>query len=261
MYACLSFYFRTPKFLNQKNENIKNIIDRSLSYADEKGYIRLELDDEIIKFHTREAEEVKQDFVKHNKSIFLYEHLQSWIDFVKYKSNSVIGVTKIDDDVNIITSDNPVNIHSSLNTKTAFNYSDFIRMPLDKKHFLEILPSKYIDTELRINRLTHKNSHALTTNDGSFENAENWVLGYPETIEQHLKNREMFVNGNPKAEEYVRVDKIKMEKMFEFLDVIKENGLSKNTSAKLKELLSLSEFNDDTNLLSYKERFIKMGIW
>lgn len=192
-----SLFFRTPKFLNLNNKNTNDIFDHLAKYADKStGEVNYKFGGKDFSFNVRELESVKQEAQLKNKERFLINHLADWDDFVNFKMECGIGVTKIVDDINLITSDNPVAIRAVKTNyweiDSIFDANNMIQAPLDSKHFLYIFPNSEKKLNHTFWRSEGKLWNALTCNNEMEQLAEKWILGYPGTIKEHILNDKKY---------------------------------------------------------------------
>ena len=109
----MSLFFRTPKFLHQNNRNTNDIFDQLAKFADRlTGVVNYKFKGKDLTFNVRDLEVVKERAQLKNKENFLVNHLSDWNEFVNFKMECGIGVIKIIDNINLITSDNPVAIRA-----------------------------------------------------------------------------------------------------------------------------------------------------
>ena len=203
LYVCLSLYFRTPKYLNLSNKIIDKTFDQAKNYADETGLIKMTYLGENLVFNVSEIEDYKNTFKLRNKSSFQITHLEKWIDFIKFKYECNINVIKISaKNSPLITCDNPISIREFETNRFIglFNPKNVITLPLDENHFLEIHPNTFADNNTTVNRLTNDADYVFTTNAITQQNAENWLIGKPGSVDKHFalqnkyeKNQEDFV--------------------------------------------------------------------
>src|SRR5258706_1614681 len=97
----LSLFFRTPRFLNDKKEEVNAIFDEmASSVTDMEQEITIGLrNGKEIKFKRKDLEDVRQERKIKFKEQFLIQHFADWQDFVNYKMQCEIEVITVSDDV------------------------------------------------------------------------------------------------------------------------------------------------------------------
>lgn len=261
LYVCLSFYFRTPKHLNHINNFTESVFERVKLYADENGMVKTKMFGDKEEYHISEIDKLKEESKKDSKNKFQIDHLEQWIEFVKYKYECTINVIEIkDNNANLITSDNPVIIRERYSNRFRglFNPNNIITLPLDPKHFLEIHPNVISNNEYDIQRLIHDKDYVFTTNQITEENAEKLLIGKKGTIDYHFKLQDEYEN-NENPEKFILKAKYKAKSLSELLSLTKETGISsKQTIEHLKKMYSHPHFKGDEQIKSiireYKEK-------
>ena len=236
----MSLFFRTPKFLNYNERRLDAIIDYAISnHQDKEGRIRLKFRDHEFDFHISEEDEIRQDLRVKNKLKFLRGHLDVWNKFTQFKVNAGLSVFRIYEDTDLITSDNPVIMHNykANNFTDVFDPDNIISIPVDNKHFLTIFPNSEDSMTDRIFRGDRDKWFALTTNLQIEENAEDWILGKPNSIYKHIEDQKKY--GDHSKENYQSLaDMNEKAKDIEELSKLmgQANGFDATVADKIKEL-------------------------
>lgn len=258
----LSLYFRTPKFLNAHNNLIDRIIDRAVELTDEaKEEIRVNYDGRPLNFLRAEADAIKQKLKEENRQIFLSTHLEVWHRFVAFKYECAISVFEVEGDIDLITSDNPVNIHSAVeNPFHLFDPTNVIQVPLDRRHFLFVYPNTEESQTNRINRGIRDKYFALTSNLQTERQAEKWIIGFPETVEKHFEDQKKYGEFNEENLKVYENMKQKAKLSAELLSVAQANGFfSQAVANKVKEFRKLECFQGDHELNNIVVELAKRG--
>lgn len=247
----LSLYFRTPKFLNAQNNLINRIIDRAIELTDEaKEEINIEFDGKPLNFLRNEVDSFKKKLREKNRQRFISSHLEYWHKFVAYKYKCAISVFEVEGDIDLITCDNPVNIHSAVQNRFhLFDPTNIIQIPLDKRHFLFVFPNTEESEINRINRGIRDKYFALTSNLQTERIAEKWIIGYPETVEKHFEDQRKYGEFNEENLKALNNMEQKAKLMNELLAVTQANGFfSQAVANKVKGFRKLDCFKDDHEL-------------
>jgi Protein of unknown function (DUF4238) len=210
----MSLFFRTPKFLNLHSQRVNRSLDMAVErFIDAEGWVRIQLNGIQLDFHIDQVDFVRTQLQITNKLNFLQQHLKDLHDFVDFKMKAGLSVITVTGEIDLITSDNPVEMHSIFkNQFDPFDPSNMIQLPLDNRHYLIIYPN----TEKVIEKMVFRSSRdfyfALTSNYNAEKNAEDWILGKPGTIHKHLDDQKKHWAETPEN----------LEKMKKFEDLAKD---------------------------------------
>jgi hypothetical protein len=247
----MSLFFRTPKFLNNNQRIIDGVINYSVrNCQDNNGQVKFKFKDYDLNFHINNVEEVRSALKIENKLKFLDGHLKDWQEFVDFKFKSPISVYRIYDDIQLITSDNPVFMHSVKGRQfDLFDPTNMISLPLDDKHYLSIFPNTeeaMLDTIYRTDR---DKWFALTTNLQVEQSCEDWILGKPNSVKAHLADQLKY---NAETEEnFQAVEDLKQraEDGMQLLAIMEEYGfLHEKVAEKVREMLNNRVHKDDLEI-------------
>ncbi|WPV02167.1 DUF4238 domain-containing protein [Mucilaginibacter sp. cycad4] len=258
----MSLFFRTPKFLNagQRTNNI--VLDYAVrNCQDKNGNVKLKFKEYDLNFHITQLEEVRDQLKIDNKIKFLQGHLADWHEFRKFKLFAAICVYKIYDNIDLITSDNPVFMHSVKgNPFQLFDPTNIISLPLDNKHYLTIFPNteeSMIDT---IHRGDRDKWFALTTNLQIEKSAEDWILGKPGTVTAHLADQIKHNELTPENIKAVEMIKKRANDQMELVSLMEKNGpYHQIVVDKLNELLKDEVHRSDPEILKTGHQLAKYG--
>lgn len=237
----MSLFFRTPKFLNLNKQRIDRLLDMSVArFMDKEQRVRVQLNGHQLDFHIDELEEVRSQLYVDNKLAFLKQHLHDLHGFVEFKMNAGLSVITVEGEIDLITSDNPVEMHSIYNhTFDPFDPTNIIQLPLDNRHYLIIYPN----TEEVIKEMVFRSSRdfyfVLTSNHNCEKNAEDWILGKPGTIHAHIADQAKHWAETPenlaKMDEFEKVSK----DLKEISGLINEYGITHQiTINRIKEMVT-----------------------
>jgi hypothetical protein len=234
--TALSFYFRTPKFLNSQNKLVEDMI-RDLAKMTKKDTISYSFLGDSISFNKSEIEAVITEKKEKNRILFLAEHLRSFERLVNLKLKNGIVVNKIIDDSELITSDNPVIMRPYFDMTEAdndkailnpdidpFDPQNMIHVPLNNKYVLTIMPAMdevIIDTIER-NEITKLQSMIYNYDIDYF--AEKWILGSKNGVILHLKDQEEFSKDSPENIRKVEDYRVLVEENQKLLDLMEKYG-------------------------------------
>jgi hypothetical protein len=164
--------------------------------------------------------------------------------------NCAIVVTKIDDDLELISSDNPVNIRSvDGNRFHLFDPTNIFRMPLDRKHTVTISPNNLNVVSNLIHRQSGDKMYGLISNFSAEETSEKWIYGYPGSVKKHIKDQIIFKEHSPENLEIVNTLEKKAKSLKQLSDAIDKYGYpSYGIAQAVKEVRKDPSLKDDPEL-------------
>lgn len=257
LYAVLNLYFRTPKFLayyeNHLNELEKIFDDHYLGTTERHT---IEFFGKKIDFRQINYDDFKKNIKEKGKQLFLSQHIKLFKKFVDYKKNDGISVSKIEDDSEFITSDNPVIIRNAYGiNENIFSPDNIIHFPITDKHMITITPK--IEKTLIGSFLRISDTKDIVTgiNHDIEKNSKTWIIGSKDGINNHLDNVDAIENDLQTGNEFAERNIEKAKISFELCQVFdKNNGMiTQDVIDKLKEASQNEFMKDDPNLI----RFLK----
>lgn len=258
----MSLFFRTPKFLNHNQRTINAMLDYGLrNFQDKDGRVKFNFKDYRLDFNVQDIESVRNDLKIENKLKFLDRHLKDWHEFATFKLQSPISVYRIYDDNQLITSDNPVFMHSVKGRPfDLFDPTNMISLPLDSKHYLSIFPNTeeaMLDTIYRTDR---DKWFALTTNLQVEQNSEDWILGRPEAVRGHIADQIKYNQETAENIQAVEDLKQRAEDDNELLRVMEEHGFfHEKVAEKVREMLKNPIHKEDLEIKKIAIRLAMQG--
>ncbi|RYX82076.1 DUF4238 domain-containing protein [bacterium] len=258
----MNLFFRTPKFLNSNQRAVDAMLKYgSINFQDKEGNIKFKFKNYDLDFNIKDIEEVRSKLKIDNKNKFLKSHIQDWYKFINFKLMAAISVYRICDEIELITSDNPVIMHSvEGNEFNLFDPTNMIALPLDSKHYLSIFPNTeeaILDTIYRCDR---DKWFALTTNLQVERSCDEWIIGKPNSITNHLADQLKY---NEESAENLQAEqelKQKAEDAMDLVKIIEQYGFPHQKIAdKVKELLESSIHFNNLELIKIKDALAKHG--
>lgn len=254
VFITMSLFFRTPKFLNQQNKKVEAILEYGKkNHMDDNGNINFSFRDYNFDFHIDNLEKEINNLKMKNRLKFLYDHLKDWKTFSEQKIPTSIVVYKIEDDIDLITSDNPVFIRPINNECfNIFSPNNMISLPIDTKHYLTIMPNTVDGSINYINRDVRDKRFALTTNLRVDKSSDLWVLGRPGTVTKHISDQEK--DGAHTPENYKRAKEMEeqaadMKSLYDLIGV--DGKINQQFLDKVRELKTKDTHKNDVSFQSF----------
>lgn len=262
LYTLMSLYFRTPKFLNSLNRVTDESLEKVMMLTDpDKDEIVVDFLGQELKFLRQELDEVKTKLYEQNRQDFITTHLQQWHEFVAYKYQCAISVFKVEGDVDLITSDNPVIIHSAVQNKFhLYDPTNIIEVPLDRRHFLFVYPNTETSSSTKITRGIRDKHFGLTLNYQVQKKAEQWIIGFPESCKKHLADQIKYGEYNDENLKTVELIEQRAKLMSELLSTMEKYGFpSIQVADKIKAFKKLECFTDNHDIEEISEQLKQEG--
>jgi hypothetical protein len=233
--SLLSLYFRTTKFLQGSIVMIEKMIDEIVVNSKEE-VIHFSLENIKYTFKKSEIDQFKNELKEEHRLSFVLSHVEYWQDFYKKKLKNGMQVCKIVDDGHLITSDNPVIINSYNDEKfNLYNSKNIIQIPIDKNHYLFLLPDEDKVDPLFIARGDRDKRFALTNNKQMEDRSERWIISDLGGIDKHLDEQERY--GEKSTENLLEVNK--MRERAKYFVIINELSNKYGGNMHVPEILQL----------------------
>ena len=250
IYTTLSLYFRTPHFLRANEKEADKAIDLAiLNHKDGTEIIKLTVDENSFEFRYNEIEIFRSKLKKQLKLNFLKNHLGDWQRFVEHKVRAGIYVLKINGDIALISSDNPISINKPFYAlEDIFDPGNMISFAIDHKHYVQIMPND-IESVNQIFRGERDSLFAIGQNHSTEESSEEWIYGIPGSITRHIKDQSKYEEIN---EDNIKIlDEMKEITcdMIELVELIEKYGRADSRVIQLAKQLSNKEIHKEDKKL------------
>lgn len=190
-----TMFYRTFRWINLQNTFFDEIIARGYESCIAMGKDKFFLEDREVSIKGKTLEDLQKEFREEGKSAQIFIQLDVALKLIKLRKNDGISVVKIEDEAELITSDQPV-VMSNLKggILAPFDPTNLVELPLDAKHKLIIQPrTSYADPTLVV-RDFQKGKFAklmtFTSNCKQFETIDKHLLGSLTGLTEFEKHRE-----------------------------------------------------------------------
>jgi hypothetical protein len=219
----VTMYYRTTKWINASRGLMNRVFDQVFLLCQQTGKDYFTFEGEKISIAGRTLEEFTKDYNDQQQPDMILTQLEVALKLIPLRlKNDAIMVVKLDEENGdeFITSDNPV-IASNLSERRfmPFDPKNTLKLPLDNKHMLMLIPEGIAGQEDLIFRRTTKS--AFSTMDrlvGNFEqmnNSEKFIFGSNRALKSYLKTKK-------ETEDPIQEEDKKLESMADFLKRIDE---------------------------------------
>ena len=249
----LSLFFRTPRFLNYRNEKLDSALNRMASEIlnpEQEITIGLRNGKQKI-FKRKELELLRQELKVKNKENFLIDHFSNWQDFVNYKMQCGMEVITVDNEVPIVTSDNPVQImdmNGQINLEDIFHHDNIIEIPINRNTYMIIFPNSVAENEQRrIIRSKRDKYFVAGINKTTEKYSDLRLIGYPGDLEIHFESQKVLGEWNTQNISAFHELIKKTNSTVDLMNVIKKNGtaICQDVANRVKEIRETGSMNDD----------------
>jgi hypothetical protein len=215
----VTMYYRTTKWVNISRNFKSTILERAFMLCEQTGKNYFTYENEKISIKGRELKEFTAEWNKKRQPGMIITQLETALNLIKIRrQNDGISVVKIEDEnLELVTSDNPV-IASNNNPERImpFDPTNILKLPLDSKHILMLMPESLKGLE---NRIFRRNSvrpisefDKLTSNHSQMQNSERFMFGSQSALKSYLDTKEEserpIKEGESTADIYAKLKKL-----------------------------------------------------
>lgn len=221
----ITMFYRTTKWINLHNEFSNRVLEQAYFMCQQTGKDYFMFEKQKISVAGKTLEQLQKENKYENRPAQILTQLQVALRLIKLRTiRDGIYVSKlVDENCEFITSDNPV-VYSNINSGHAapFDPTNILKLPLDNKHMLFLMP--YSDKETKHLILRHNVSgttcftEKLTSNYEQFRNSERFLLGSDSSLKGYLATKE--ISERPLTEE----ENLKMKSFGDLIQKGKDLG-------------------------------------
>jgi hypothetical protein len=222
----ITTFYRTTKWINQHNDLMKRVYNQMFSLCQQAGKDYFLFEGTKISIKDKTLDELLQEHKVENRPGQVITQLEVALKLiqVRIQSDNIFISKLVDDDCEFITSDNPVVLQNIKGGHIApFDPSNIMKLPLDKKHMLFLMPDA--DEEARQLIVRHNVSglfcktEKLISNAEQFQKADRFILGDDSSLNSYLQTKDLA--ERPLSEEEIK----KMTSFDDYMKKGKDLGL------------------------------------
>lgn len=193
----VTMFYRTTKWINQHNELMRRVYTQAFQYCKQMGKDSFKFDGISMSIAGKTLDQFIKENKIENKPAQVMTQLEVAFKLIELrKANDGIFVVKLDEnDCEFITSDNPVIVQNIKGRLMPFDPTNTMKIPLDKKHMLLLMPYANEDDKKYLVRHNVKGDFCytkkMTSNTEQFENSERFILGEKSSLLGYLKTKEL----------------------------------------------------------------------
>nr|WP_294928998.1 DUF4238 domain-containing protein [uncultured Flavobacterium sp.] len=192
----VTMFYRTTKWINQHNTFFNRVLENAYTLAKDNGFDYFLFEKEKVLIANKTLEQLQKEYKYESRPSQVITQLEIALSLIKWRiEKDNIIVIKITDDSEFITSDNPV-IYSGPQGKSLapFDAENVLKLPLDSKHLLLLIPHGNDDNKLNITRSERSGlmseSSKLTSNYSQFLNSERFLLGTDKGLKSYIYTKQ-----------------------------------------------------------------------
>ncbi len=193
----VTMFYRTTWWISVHNDSMMRVFERMYELCEQTGKDYFLFEDQKLSIAGKTLEEFTKEYNNENQPRMVLLQLDVAMKLIKARvATDGIMVSKlVEDGAEFITSDNPVSVSNPFSDSLApFDANNILRLPLDSKHMLLLMPNGKSDGPNRIVRRNMVNPHCgiekLTSNFQQMESAEKFLFGGISSLESYLKTKE-----------------------------------------------------------------------
>ena len=219
-------FYRTTKWLNQHNDLMKRVYTQMFALCQQAGKDYFLFEGTKISIKDKSLDDLLKEHKVENRPGQVITQLEVALKLIQIRTKSDnIFISKLsDEESEFITSDNPVVLQNIKGGHIApFDPSNIMKLPLDKKHMLFLMPDA--DESARNLIVRHNVSglfcktEKLISNTEQFQKADRFILGDDSSLNSYLQTKDLA--ERPLTEEELK----KMTSFDDYVNKGKEMGL------------------------------------
>lgn len=208
-----TMFYRVPVWQKQHTEVMKRVFAMCIEATKQTGQKETKIEGDVYIIDGKTVDQLIAEYIANNKSNQVISQLNIALKLVSIRlERDNIYVFKLEDgDQEFITSDNPV-ILQNLNNQPImpFDPSNIMKLPLDNKHYLMLMPN---NDKSNLNRITRHNAQGgfsrreeLISNTEQLQGADQYILGSTSSLNRFLNIKDKDIPLTDEEQE--KLDKL-----------------------------------------------------
>lgn len=192
----VTMFYRTTKWINQHNTFFNRVLETAYTLAVDKGFDYFNFEGQKISIANKTLDQLQKEYKYESRPNQVITQLEIALKLIRWRmEKDGIMIIKLADDSEFITSDNPVIYEGPQGKVLApFDAENVLKLPLDSKHLLILMPHADEEAKLLISRSERTGvmsySSKLTSNYSQLQNAERFILGKNSALKSYLSTKE-----------------------------------------------------------------------
>jgi Protein of unknown function (DUF4238) len=185
--------YRVPIWRNQNTDVMRRVFGMAIQATNQTGQENLEIEGDAYVIEGKTADQLIKEYLANNKARQIVAQLNIALKLVTLRmQRDNVYIYKLEDgDQQFLTSDNPVVLQNLNGLPIApFNPSNIIKLPLDPKHYLMLMPNNNQDNLHRIQRQNATGGFSrreeLISNTEQMQQASEFIIGSTASLTRFL---------------------------------------------------------------------------
>jgi hypothetical protein len=205
--------YRVPRWRNQHTGVMRRLFGMAIQATNHTGQKNLEIEGDTYVIEGKTVDQLIKEYLANNKGRQIIAQLNVALKLVSLRmERDNVYIFKLEDgDQQFLTSDNPVILQNLDGLPISpFNPSNIIKLPLDPKHYLMLMPNNDKDNLHRIQRHDAAGGFSrreeLISNTEQMQQAGEFIIGSTASLTRFLNTKDTDI---PLAnEEQALLDKL-----------------------------------------------------
>jgi len=188
-----TMFYRVPVWQKQHTEVMKRVFEMCIQATKQTGQKETKIERDTYIIEGKTVDQLIKEYISNNKSHQVISQLNIALKLVaaRLKSDNVYIFKLEEGDQEFVTSDNPVILqHQSNEQIFPFDPSNIMKLPLDTKHYLMLMPN---NDKANLNRIVRYNAKGgfsrreeLISNTEQLQGADEYILGSTSSLTRYL---------------------------------------------------------------------------
>ncbi len=208
-----TMFYRVPVWQKQHTEVMRRVFSMCIQATNHTGQKDAKIEGDVYVIEGKTVDQLIAEYIENNKSHQVISQLNIALKLVSVRlKNDNVYIFKLEDgEQEFITSDNPVKLQNLNNQQIRpFDPSNIMKLPLDAKHYLMLMPN---NDKANLNRISRHNAKGgfsrreeLISNTEQLQGADQYILGSTASHSRFLNIKD---NDIPLTdEEQAKLDKL-----------------------------------------------------
>ena len=202
----VTMFYRTPNWNKFYYDFMNQLLERAYYGTKHSGHDYFMFENSKISIAGKSLQDLQKEHIEESKPMLILSGLRHAMKLIALRSVAdCIIVTKLNDKDGFITSDNPVTCNNVNGGHIMpIDPSNIFSLPLDSQHLLTLLPLEDPESKHYIRREGHSGKIGLmaklASNYGQEKNAQNFLLGNKNNLEEYLQDIKRTEDPSPDKE-------------------------------------------------------------
>ena len=208
-----TMFYRVPIWQKQHTEVMKRVFAMCIQATNHTGQKETTIESDIYVIEGKTVDQLIAEYVENNKSHQVISQLNIALKLVSIRlQTDNVYIFKLEEgEQEFITSDNPVKLQNLNNQPIMpFDPSNIMKLPLDTKHYLMLMPN---NDKANLNRISRHNAKGgfsrreeLISNTEQQQGADQYILGSTSSLSRFLDIKDSDIPLTD--EEQAKLDKL-----------------------------------------------------